>query len=167
MSAAELPVHQDLHTLYRDHHGWLFDLLRRKLRSAPDAADIAHDTYVRVLVSGRVPQLPDSRRFLAQIANGLVIDLWRRQDVESAYLAAIADLPEPAHPSPETRLLIIESLMRIEAMLRGLPPLTRQVFLMAQLDGFTLAEIAERTDTPVITVRRHIRKALLACMSAV
>jgi RNA polymerase sigma-70 factor (ECF subfamily) len=167
MPAAELPLPQDLHTLYRDHHGWLYGLLRRKLRSVPDAADIAHDTYVRVMVSGRVPQPSDSRRYLAQIANGLVIDHWRRQDIERAYLDAIAHLPEPEVPSPEARLLIMESLMSIDAMLRGLPAFTRQVFLMAQLDDLTLAQIAEQTDTPVITVRRHIRKALLACVSAV
>jgi DNA-directed RNA polymerase specialized sigma24 family protein len=30
----------------------------------------------------------------------------------------------------------------------------------------TLQQIADQTQTPVITVRRHIQKALLACMTA-
>jgi RNA polymerase sigma-70 factor (ECF subfamily) len=39
------------------------------------------------------------------------------------------------------------------------------VFLLAQLEGLTLQQISEQAGMPVITVRRHIRKALLACMS--
>lgn len=85
--------------------------------------------------------------------------------MERAYLDARARLPEPEVPSPETRLIIIEALMRIDAMLTDLPSRTREVFLLAQLDGLTLQQIAERTRMPVITVRRHIRKALVACMT--
>jgi RNA polymerase sigma-70 factor (ECF subfamily) len=62
-------------------------------------------------------------------------------------------------------MLIIESLLRIEAMLATLPARTRQVFLLAQFDELTLQQISERMAMPVITVRRHIHKALVACMS--
>lgn len=109
----------------------------------------------------------EPRALLTHIAKGLVIDHWRRQDVERAYLEALAHLPEPEAPSPETRLLIIEALMRIDAMLASLPARTREVFLLAQIDGLTLQEIAQHTQTPVITVRRHIHKALTACMAVV
>jgi RNA polymerase sigma-70 factor (ECF subfamily) len=50
-------------------------------------------------------------------------------------------------------------------MLASLPARTREVFLLAQLDGLTLQQIAERTQIPVITVRRHIHKALMAFMA--
>ncbi|MBO1112213.1 sigma-70 family RNA polymerase sigma factor [Bordetella petrii] len=166
MSAADRAT-QQVHTLYTNHHGWLYGWLRRKLGNACDAADLAHDTFVRVMVSRRLPaQLGEEpRALLTHIAKGLVIDHWRRQDVERAYLEAVAYLPEPEVPSPETRLLIIEALMRIDAMLTSLPARTREVFLLAQLDGLTLHQIAERTRIPVITVRRHIHKALMACMA--
>lgn len=166
MSTVDLPIHQDLHALYSDNHNWLFHWLRRRLKNLPEAADIAHDTFVRVFVSGRVPDVAHSRQYLTQIANGLVIDWWRRQDIERAYVDAISALPEPEVPSEEARLLIIESLTIIDRLLSRLPAFTRRVFLMAQLDGFTLHEIGEATATPVITVRRHIRKALIACMEA-
>src|SRR5690606_7263130 len=123
-----------------------------------DAADLAHDTFLRVMDSRRLPaQLGNEpRALLTHIAKGLVIDHWRRQDVERAYLDALAHLPEPEAPSPETRLLIIEALMRIDAMLARLSARTREIFLLAQIDAVTLQQIAERTQTPVITVRRHI-----------
>lgn len=167
MAAADTLAAQQVHALYSDHHGWLYGWLRGKLGNACDAADLAHDTFLRVMASRRLPaQLGNEpRALLTHIAKGLVIDHWRRQDVERAYLDALAHLPEPEAPSPETRLLIIEALMRIDAMLASLPARTREIFLLAQVDGLTLQQIAERTQTPVITVRRHIHKALVACMT--
>ncbi|MDH0893600.1 MULTISPECIES: sigma-70 family RNA polymerase sigma factor [unclassified Pseudomonas] len=168
MVAADTLATRQVHALYSDHHGWLYGWLRGKLGNACDAADLAHDTFLRVMASRRLPaQLGDEpRALLTHIAKGLVIDHWRRQDVERAYLDALAHLPEPEAPSPETRLLIIEALMRIDAMLASLSARTREIFLLAQIDGLTLQQIAERTQTPVITVRRHIHKALVACMAA-
>ena len=168
MSAAGplIPLVQPIEVLYSDHHGWLLGWLRRRLGNACDAADLAHDTFLRLMASSRTANLGDEpRAFLTHVAKGLVADHWRRREVERAYLEAIAYLPEPEAPSPEARMLIIESLLRIEAMLAGLPGRTRQVFLLAQFDELTLQQISERMAMPVITVRRHIHKALVACMS--
>lgn len=158
-----------IHVLYTDHHSWLYSWLRRKLGNACDAADLAHDTFLRVMISRQLPVHlgKEPRALLTHIAKGLVIDHWRRQDVERAYLEAIACLPEAEAPSPETRLLIIDALMRIDVMLASLSGRTREIFLLAQLDGLTLQQIAEHTQTPVITVRRHIHKALMACMTVI
>ena len=68
-------------------------------------------------------------------------------------------------PSAESQFLIVEALLRIDAMFSTLQGRTREIFLLAQLDGLTLQEIAARTNTPVITVRRHIHKALVACVA--
>lgn len=166
MSAADTAT-QQVHILYINHHGWLYGWLRRKLGNACDAADLAHDTFVRVMTSRRLPaQLGDEpRALLTHIAKGLVIDHWRRQDVERAYLDALASLPEQEVPSPETRLLILEALYRIDAMLRSLPARTRDVFLLAQLDGLTYQQIADRLGTSLITVKRHMRSAYAACLA--
>lgn len=166
LAATEPVRHQQIDTLYLSHHGWLQGWLRRKLGDAADAADLAHDTFVRLIASTRAINLDDEpRAFLTHIAKGLVVDHWRRHAVERAYLDAIAHLPEPEAPSPEARLLIIESLLRIESMLDSLPANTREIFLLAQLEHLTLQEISTRVGAPVITVRRHIHKALVACMA--
>lgn len=158
---------QQVHILYADHHGWLYGWLRRKLGNACDAADLAHDTFLRVMLSRRLPaQLgPEPRALLTHIAKGLVVDHWRRQEVERAYREALAHLPAPEAPSPETRLLILEALYRVEAMLRGLPARTRDIFLLAQLDGLTYPQIADRLGTSLVTVKRHMRSAYAACLA--
>ena len=168
MATPEIALQQQqLTTLYVDHHGWLQGWLRGKLGDSFVAADLAHDTFVRLMVSswrpGKLGEQP--RALLTHIAKGLVVDHWRRQDVERAYLQALAQLPEPETPSPETRLLILEALCRIDAMLRSLPPRTRDIFLLAQLEGLTYGQIAEQLGTSLITVKRHMRVAFAGCLA--
>lgn len=166
MADAAIATRQ-IHLLYGQHHGWLYGWLRRKLGNACDAADLAHDTFVRVMVARRLPeQLGDEpRALLTYIARNLVIDHWRRQELERAYLDALAHLPEPEVPSPEERLLVLEALYRIEAMLRSLPARTCDIFLLSQLDGLTYQQIADRIDTSLTTVKRHMRHAFSACLA--
>jgi len=66
--------------IYRDHHGWLSGWLRKKLGNSFDAADLAHDTFVR-LMGARVREGggAEPRALLTHIAKGLVVDHWRRR----------------------------------------------------------------------------------------
>lgn len=152
--------------LYTDHHRWLHAWLRKKLGCTHRAADLAHDTFLRLLSDRRNRQAEEPRALLTHIAKCLLIDHWRRQEVERAYLEALAGQPEPTVPSVEAQSLVIETILRVDALLDGLPARTREIFLLAQLDGLTLQQIAERTSTSAITVRRHIHRALVACMVA-
>jgi DNA-directed RNA polymerase specialized sigma24 family protein len=95
--------------LYQDHHGWLQAWLRKKLGCAYHAADLAHDTFVRILSSRRESLGREPRALLTHIAKGLVIDHWRRQEVERAYLEVIADLREPLASSAEAQALALNA----------------------------------------------------------
>ena len=117
---------QGIEGLYAEHHGWLRGWLRGRLGNAFDAADLAHDTYLRILSSGRMPEPQQSRQHLAQIAKGLVIDLYRRRQIEAAYLDALARLPQPLAPSAEDCAAAVQALVDIDAVLNGLPPKARE-----------------------------------------
>jgi RNA polymerase sigma-70 factor (ECF subfamily) len=166
VATSDPALQHEMHSLYSSHHCWLNKWLRHKLGDASDAADLAHDTFVRVIVFRQTHPLgKEPRAFLTCVAKGLVVDHWRRQEIRRAYLDAISHLPEPDVPSPETSLSILETLFQIDKILRGMPARTREIFLLAQLDGLTYREIAERTDIPLVTVKRHMRKAFIACLS--
>lgn len=166
MPPADPTLNLHVQTLYTEHHGWLQGWLGRRLGNACDAADLAHDTFLRLLSrQGNSYFGGEPRALLTHIAKGLVIDRWRRQDVERAYLQAIAHLPEPEVPSAETRWMILETLYRIDAMLRELPARVRHVFLLSQLDGLTYAQIAEQQQVSLVTIKRDMRTAFLACLS--
>lgn len=88
MSTANTP--QIVQSLYSDHHGWLHSWLRKKLGCTHSAADLAQDTFLRLLGQRQALDLSQSRALLTHIAKGLMVDYWRRLDVERAYLEAIA-----------------------------------------------------------------------------
>ncbi|MBV4533439.1 sigma-70 family RNA polymerase sigma factor [Pseudomonas farsensis] len=152
-----------LNSLYRDHHGWLQGWLRVRLGDRERAADIAQDTFLRLLVTRRMPEQGDGRRFLAQIARNLVIDQWRRQRIKQAYLDSLAALPEPETPSLEARAIVIETLMQIDAMLDSMPAKVREAFLLSQFEGLTYPQIAERLQVSVSSVQKYMLRAITAC----
>jgi RNA polymerase sigma-70 factor (ECF subfamily) len=150
--------------IYREHHGWLLGWFRRRLGGASCAADLAHDTFVRLMVSRDAQVLNEPRAFLRTLAHGVVVNHWRRQDIERAWLEAVAVLPEPLAPSPEERLLALETLCRIDAMLDMLNPKARTAFLLAQLDGLGYAEIAAHLKVSQRMVKKYMAQAMLQCL---
>lgn len=157
------PLHS-VESLYGEHHGWLQKWLRSRIGNSADAADLAQDTFVRLLNARSAASVREPRHYLTTIARGLLIDLFRRRAVENAYLDALAARPEAVEEDPATRHLILESLLAIDAMLDGLGARTRQIFLMAQLEELSYVEIAQRLDVSVTTVKNHLSKALLQCL---
>ncbi|KAF1047199.1 sigma factor [Xylophilus sp.] len=92
-NAAEFALSQTVENLYADHHGWLVGWLRRRLGDRADAADLAQDTFLRLLVkpaARRLDNLAETRAYLRTVADHLCIDLWRRRQVEQAWADTLA-----------------------------------------------------------------------------
>ncbi|WP_296269252.1 sigma-70 family RNA polymerase sigma factor [Pseudomonas sp. UBA6562] len=158
--ALDHPVHR----LYTQHAPWLLRFLGRRLGSRLDAPDLLHDTFMRVLGRPRLPtDEAGERSFLAAIASGLCIDRWRRRDVESAYLAALASQPNALQPSPEHSAMVLETLIEVDAMLDSLPAKVRESFLLAQLDGMPYRQIAERVGVSERMVKKYMAQAFVHC----
>lgn len=163
MSAAE-SLQDQVHTLYSDHHRWLLDWLRRRLGCPHNAADLAHDTFARLIGSPcALSGLREPRAYLSTVAHGLVVDFFRRSDLERAYLAELATQPEALHPSPEQLSLLMEALRAVDRLLDGLPPKTRAAYLYARLDGLKHAEIAQLLGVSVPRVRQYLAAAARRC----
>ena len=60
--------------------------------------------------------------------------------------------PEPEHS---------EVFERLEAIMRRMPRLTREIFMAHRLDDMPYEEIARRTGLTVRQVERHIARAIL------
>ena len=98
MPAAEFVPPHEVQTLYSNHHGWLQGWLRRKLGCPHNAADLAQDTFVRVLGKKEPVAAAEPRAYLATIANGLVVDFHRRRALERAYLETLPRCPSRNRP---------------------------------------------------------------------
>ena len=150
--------------LYRDHHRWLQAWLRRRLGCGVDAADLAQDTFLRVLARRDVAQIHEPRAYLTTVAHGVLVNHLRRRDLERAYLLELAQTPPALQPDVETRAIVIETLCEIDAMLAGLPPKVRAAFLFAQLEGLSYADIATRLKVSTSSVKQYLHKATLQCL---
>lgn len=151
-------------SLYGTHHGWLKSWLTRKLQSAFDADDIAQDTFLRVMSSETLSTIRDPRSFLCTIAKRVMVDLFRRNALEKAYLEMLALMPEGVAPSPEERESQLETLQLVDSMLDGLNGKTREAFLLSQLDGLTYSEIAHKLGVSVSSVKKYVAKAVEHCL---
>ncbi|MEH6564376.1 MAG: sigma-70 family RNA polymerase sigma factor [Halopseudomonas sp.] len=163
MPATENTSSISITALYSEHHGWLFAWLRRKLGCADQAADVAQDTFVRVLVRNEIISNQAPKAFLSTIARGLVIDHWRRSALEKAYLEALAQLPEQYYPSAEEQHQTLQTLEQIAALLDGLKAKVRTAFLLYQLGGLSHAQIAAELGVSTRSVERYVAEALLHC----
>jgi RNA polymerase sigma factor (sigma-70 family) len=164
MTTLELTDGGEVGALYDAHHHWLQAWLRRRLGNAADAADLAHDAFLRLIVRP-VPALRgqpgEARAYLRTIAQGMCIDLWRRRQVEQAWLDTLAALPEPYEPSPEHRAIIIETLMEIGAALSQLSDKVRSAFVQAQIHGRSTREIALELGVSDRMVQKYLAQAML------
>ena len=166
MSSGEPPFQAAISDLYCEHHGWLFGWLRRKLGCAHNAADLAQDTFARILNAREsVASLREPRAFLSTTARRLIIDQVRRKHIENAYLHELALTAEALEgfQSPEHILSTLEALEHIAFMLEGLHDNVRQAFVLYYLDGLTQSEIARQLGLSDRTVRKYLIQALLHC----
>ena len=166
MSSGEPPFQAAISDLYCEHHGWLFGWLSRKLGCAHNAADLAQDTFARILNAREsVASLREPRAFLSTTARRLIIDQVRRKHIENAYLQELALTAEAleGYQSPEHILSTLEALEHIAFMLEGLHDNVRQAFVLYYLDGLTQSEIARQLGLSDRTVRKYLIQALLHC----
>ena len=161
-----LPPAHPVESLYHAHHSWLTGWLRRKLGCPQNAADLAQDTFMRLLTARETPAPGEPRAFLTVVAKRVLFNHYRRQDLERAYLEALAQMPEHVAPSEEDRAIILQTLLELDQLLDGLPKQVKRAFLLAQLDGLTYAQIGAQLGISIATVKRHLTKAAMRCYFA-
>ncbi|MNN06853.1 putative RNA polymerase sigma factor FecI [compost metagenome] len=158
---------QELHDLYTDHHAWLLNWLRKRLQHRETAADLMQDTFLQLIgrpaASGELQQ---PRAWLTTVAKGLMVDRLRRQRLEQAYLQVLASQPEAFEVSPEERLLLLETLIRIDALLDGLPNNVRTAYLLSRLEGMPYRDIAAHLGVCLSSVEKYMATAMRHCFQA-
>ncbi|GGB99127.1 ECF sigma factor FemI [Oxalicibacterium flavum] len=165
MSAPDYSSPPSIDILYSDHHDWLQGWLRRRLGNAADAADLAHDAFVRLLTAPkRFDSPPEARVYLRTMASGLCVDLWRRRQIEQAWLDTLAAQPEALAPSAEQQAIVLDALHEIDTMLRQLPPKAASAFVMAVGCDMSDKEVAAELGVSTRMVRKYVAQAMLHCL---
>jgi RNA polymerase sigma-70 factor (ECF subfamily) len=151
-----------INTLYQENHSWLFKLFNRKLINHADAADLAHDAFLRLM---KKPKCFDSnsgaRAYLSHMARGMCTDLWRRQQIEHAFYQTLAERDQAFEPSAEYQHSIIQALVQVDNMLSKLPEKVCRAFWLSQLEGKRYKEIALELEVSERMIKKYMAQAML------
>ncbi len=157
--------------LYDRFAGMLLGLAHRVLGDTSDAEEILQEAFLQVWnQAGRYdPGRSSVSTWLVLITRSRAIDRLRSRKVKDRTLIAVQQEKRGGHTSPEGvgDVFRQERGRRLRQEMALLPPEQREVLEMAFFRGMTQSEIADRTGTPLGTVKtrsllamRKLRKAL-------
>ena len=157
------------------HMEALYSAAMRMTHNSADAEDLVQETYLKAYRAyGTFEEGTNLRAWLYRILTNTYINLYRAkkrrpelaevEDVEELYLyKRIADPDGTLSRSAEEQVLGSITDAEIKAALDSLPETFRMAVYLADVEGFSYAEIADISEVPVGTVMSRLhrgRKAL-------
>lgn len=142
--------------LYDRHAPALLALAFRVLGNRDEAEEVLQESFVKIWQEAAAfdPARAGFRAWSCTIVRNRALDLLRRRGAAQRS-TAVADVPEPP-PAPDSEVAGGEAAAKIRNALAQLPDAQRNVLELAYFEGLTHVEIAERTKTPLGTVKTRI-----------
>jgi RNA polymerase sigma-70 factor (ECF subfamily) len=157
--------------LYDRHGRAMFSLAFRIVRDQGDAEEVVQDVFAQ---AWRQAARYDTRRgvvvaWLLMMTRSRAIDRLRlrrgRPSLQEDHPDVLRDLSDASAPI-DLALLTTEQVARVRQALDELPDPQRTAIELAFYEGLTHAEVAERLDQPLGTVKTRIRLGLLRLRAA-
>lgn len=150
---------------YTRYYRELLGFLTARLRCPHEAADVAQDTFARVLAQEDPAAVRQPRAFLYRIARNLVVDSARKQFIRARHLVDLTEVEEAPSAAPRPDRLVEEDQLRkaLDHTILDMPPRRQEVFLLYRFAGLTQVDIAKRLDISTSMVERHLMKAMAQC----
>jgi len=138
------------------------NFLLTRVRSKPEAMDLAQDAYVRLLQLDHPGAIGFLRGYLFRIAANLSVDSIRaripRERAAVELFEELGDSDEIEH-----RAILHEEFDIVCSALKQLPPKCQRAFLLNVVEGYSHAETARAVGCNERMVRYHISRALVHC----
>jgi RNA polymerase sigma-70 factor, ECF subfamily len=151
--------------LYDRHARPIYSLALRILGDATDAEDVVQEVFSQAW--RQASRYSTSRgavaAWLLTLARSRAIDRLRAKRARPVGVSddRITDHLVDAGPPVDSQVLSSEQVARVRAALDELPLLQRAAIELAYFEGLTHAEIADRLEQPLGTVKTRIRLAML------
>jgi RNA polymerase sigma-70 factor (ECF subfamily) len=150
----------DLRTLFQRHYGSVWRLLRRFGVPAAELDDQAQEVFW--VAARRLSDLQPGREtaFLYGVALRVASNVVRREKTAppSARAEQFEALVDP-QPSPEEQLDQRQARKLLDHVLASMPLELRTAFVLFELEGISVSEIAELEGIPVGTASSRLRRA--------
>lgn len=170
------PRHLSLTELYHEHGNAVANFVRRRtLGIGEDPEDIAQEVFAKVSARENLLELQKGggtniRAYLFSMANNLIVDLQRRQQVQRRYLQSEKNNSSPDdewfQDSPEDLVMVDRQLKTYKEVLARLKPIWRQVFLLRRFKYMSYREIAEHLGLTEKKAEYYFGQALMRMKAA-
>jgi RNA polymerase sigma-70 factor (ECF subfamily) len=148
-----------LSTMFHHHYDFVWRSVRR-LGVAPDAVDdAAQEVFVVASRKLDAIEVGKEKAFLFGTAVRVASDV--RRALQRRRVTPSEDHAEPVDVGPALDELVDQKRARqmLDGLVDQLPEDTRPVFVLFELEGLTMAEIATCLDLPAGTVASRLRRA--------
>ena len=166
-SSGHEPPPRTLEEVYQRYASYVWRIARRM--GIPEAAveDVMHEVFM--VVHRRLPEF-DGRvamtTWLYHQTRGVVSNHRRGRRREQRRLELVDPKPSPA-PDPEAETRRREAAEFVRGFLEGLDPDKREVFVLVELEGVAVPEVARMTGLKLNTAYSRLRAARLRFQEAV
>ena len=154
---AEQTSHEAFGDVYRQHFVHVWHTLRRYGVRERDLEDVAHDTFIvahqRLHTFDRERPI---RPWLSGIAWRMASD-YRRRARYRLEVVGHAKEPMSGQRGPEAAAITSQAQRQVAVALEELSEEQRVVFIMKEIDGFSVPEIAEALELPLNTLYSRLR----------
>lgn len=157
-----------LRELVQRHIPAVYGFIFRMVGDAHAAEDLSQDTFVKIWKNlRRYDVTKPFRTWLFAIAKNVAIDYLRKKknptfsEIENEDGQEISDTIQDVQPLPPEILERAELAQDLERALLQIPPESRSIILMHEMEDLTFQEIADALKKPMNTVKSRYRRALL------
>ncbi|MGP1717610.1 MAG: RNA polymerase sigma factor [Methylophilus sp.] len=154
-----------LHAL-TTHYDDLIDYVRRKFGGREFggrefAQDVVHDLCVKLIERPILLEIQQPLAYLRKASTNGALNRIRSENLRAEYIDVVDELPDYAHAeSGEYLLALKQNVLSLHAVIEGLPPRARQVFLLHRLYDFSQQQIATELNISRTMVTQHYRRAI-------
>ena len=142
------------------HLDALYSFALRLTKRPPDADDLVQETYLRAFrFAHRFEPGTHPKAWLFQILRNTFLTFYRRDSHQPLLFDQGGEDGAEGAVDPETPVSSVATALDLERALGELAEEFRSVLLLADLEGFPLAEIAQIMDIPVGTVKSRLFRA--------
>ena len=168
-TADSVPKDDSLTSTIKKERGRLLSFISNRTPTIEDAEDILQDVFYELVQNNAIE---NTASWLYRVARNKITDWYRkmkpyrlddisvnRQDEDDALL--LADIIPSLETPADKRLLLKLISEELSETLEELPENQREVFILHEIEGKSLKEIAELTNTGIKTVISRKRYAVM------